>query len=94
LAAGIPTACSDIPVLREVAGDAALLFAPLDESGIGDALERVTTDSALRERLAEAGVARARGFTWEMTARATLGAITAVVTASQKSKVKGQKSKV
>ena len=94
LAAGIPTACSDIPVLREVAGDAALLFAPLDESAIGDALERVTTDSALRERLAEAGVARARGFTWEKTARATLGAITAVVTASQKSKVKSQKSKV
>jgi glycosyltransferase involved in cell wall biosynthesis len=76
MAAGIPTACSDIPVLREVAGDATLFFDPLDESAIGDALDRVTTDSAMRGRLAEAGPARARGFTWEKTARRTLSAIT------------------
>ena len=31
MAAGIPVACSDIPPLREVAGDAALFFDPLDE---------------------------------------------------------------
>ena len=75
LAAGIPTACSDIPVLREVAGDSALFFDPLDEDTIATALERVTTDSATRGRLAEAGAARARGFTWERTALSTLGAL-------------------
>jgi glycosyltransferase involved in cell wall biosynthesis len=77
MAAGIPTACSGIPVLREVAGDAALFFDPLDEDAIGDALERITTDSLLRGRLTEAGVARARPFTWEQTAAATLRALTA-----------------
>jgi glycosyltransferase involved in cell wall biosynthesis len=72
MAAGIPTACSDIPVLREVGGDAALFFNPLDEATIDTALERITTDSAMRGRLAEAGATRARGFTWERTAAATL----------------------
>ena len=94
MAAGIPTACSDIPVLREVAGDAALFFDPLDEDAIATALDCVTTDSAIRGRLAEAGRARAREFTWEKTAGATLRAVMAGAKASQKSKVKSQKSKV
>ena len=41
-------ACSDLPVLREVAGDAALYFDPLDTSSIAAALERCLTDSELR----------------------------------------------
>jgi glycosyltransferase involved in cell wall biosynthesis len=94
MAAGIPTACSDIPALREVAGDAALFFDPLDDDAIDQALERITTDSLLRGKLVEAGPARARRFTWEQTARATLRAVLAGAKASQKSKVNGQKSKV
>jgi glycosyltransferase involved in cell wall biosynthesis len=76
MAAGIPTACSDIPPLREVAGEAALFFDPLDEEAIGAALDCVVTDEATRSRLAEAGPARAREFTWEKTASATLLALT------------------
>jgi glycosyltransferase involved in cell wall biosynthesis len=72
LAAGIPTACSDIPPLREVAGDAALFFDPLDEDAIATAIERVMTDAPLRERLAQAGPERARPFTWERSAEQTL----------------------
>jgi glycosyltransferase involved in cell wall biosynthesis len=72
LAAGIPVACSDIPPLREVAGDAALFFDPLDEDAIAAAMERVMGDAALRERLATAGVERARGFTWQRSAEQTL----------------------
>jgi len=48
---------------------------PLDEQAIGDALERITTDNLLRERLAKAGPTRARRFTWEQTALATLRAL-------------------
>jgi glycosyltransferase involved in cell wall biosynthesis len=76
MAAGIPTACSDIPPLREIARDAALLFDPLDEDAIGAALDCVALDSGTRRRLAEAGPARARGFTWEKTAATTLRALT------------------
>jgi glycosyltransferase involved in cell wall biosynthesis len=72
LAAGIPVACSDIPPLREVAGDAALYFNPLDEDAIASAIERVMSDASLQERLAQAGRERARPVTWERCAERTL----------------------
>lgn len=76
MAAGIPTACSSIAPLREVAGDAALLFDPLSEDAIAEGLDRITGDETLRARLAEAGPRRAREFTWERSAERTLAALT------------------
>jgi glycosyltransferase involved in cell wall biosynthesis len=75
MAAGIPVACSDIPPLREVAGDAALFFDPLDEDAIANALDRITSDQPLRKQLAEAGPKRAHDFTWTHTAELTLAAL-------------------
>ena len=75
MAAAVPVACSDIPPLREVAGDAALFFDPLDEESILGALDRIVSDDALRARLAEAGPRRARQFTWERAAEQTLAAL-------------------
>jgi hypothetical protein len=75
LAAGIPVACSSIPSLREVAGDAALFFDPLDEDAIAEALERISGDDELRGRLAAEGPQRARPFTWERAAETTLAAL-------------------
>lgn len=72
LAAGIPVACSDIPPLREVAGDAALFFDPLDEDAVEHAIERITADHELRRQLEAAGPAQARPFTWRRSAEATL----------------------
>lgn len=75
MAAGIPVACSDIAPLREVAGDAALLFDPLSEDAIAAALDWIAADGELRARLAKAGPERARTFTWERAARETLAAL-------------------
>ncbi len=72
LASGIPTACASIPPLREVAGDAALLFDPFDEEALLNAVWRIVSDEELRERLSRAGEERARGFSWERTASETL----------------------
>ena len=72
MAAGIPTACSDIPPLHEVAEDAALFFNQLDEGSIETAIERVMGDASLQERLSQAGRERAREFTWRRTAEQTL----------------------
>jgi glycosyltransferase involved in cell wall biosynthesis len=55
MAAGIPVACSDIPPLREVAGDAALFFDPGSEEAISTALDRIISDSQLRRDLAATG---------------------------------------
>jgi glycosyltransferase involved in cell wall biosynthesis len=72
MARGVPVACSNASSLPEVAGDAALLFDPLDESAIADSLRRLLDDLVLRERLRARGLERAREFTWERTARRTL----------------------
>lgn len=72
MARGVPVACSAIPALREVADDAALLFAPHDEPAIAGALQRLLSDSALAESLRTRGLRRAHEFTWERAARRTL----------------------
>lgn len=69
---GTPVACSNLSSLPEVAGGAALLFDPHDQAAVTAALRRLLEDRALAEQLARAGVERARTFTWERTARATL----------------------
>jgi glycosyltransferase involved in cell wall biosynthesis len=75
MAAGVPTACSDIEPLAGMAADAALLFDPCDSAAVTDAMLRVTEDDALRARLAEAGPRRAATFSWTGTAEATLRAL-------------------
>jgi alpha-1,3-rhamnosyl/mannosyltransferase len=72
MARGVPVACSNASSLPEVAGEAALLFDAHDEQAIAGALARLLQDGALAERLRIAGRERAREFTWERTARATI----------------------
>jgi glycosyltransferase involved in cell wall biosynthesis len=72
MARGVPVACSDASSLPEVAGDAALLFDPREESAIAQALSRLLDDSELRECLRDRGRARVAEFTWGRTARLTI----------------------
>jgi glycosyltransferase involved in cell wall biosynthesis len=72
LAAGIPTACSNIQPLSGIAGDAALQFDPLDVGSITAAILRIVDDTGLRERLALSGPRRAAQFTWRATSETTL----------------------
>ena len=68
----VPVACSNSSSLPEVAGDAALLFDPRDESAIAGAITRLLRDGELADGLRERGCERVREFTWERTARATI----------------------
>ena len=70
-----PVACSNVSSIPEVAGDAAILFNPLDEEDIARAIGRITTEPALREELVTRGLARAALHTWENTARLTWKAL-------------------
>jgi alpha-1,3-rhamnosyl/mannosyltransferase len=72
MACGAPVACSDASSLPEVAGDAALLFDPLDVDAIAAALQRGIEDADLRRSLAEQSLARAAHFSWARTAAETL----------------------
>jgi glycosyltransferase involved in cell wall biosynthesis len=69
---GLPVLASDLPVLREVGGDAALWFDPLDLASIAEALRTAPTRPAVLSELASAGLARARLFSWERVASETL----------------------
>jgi len=63
MAAGLPVAATDVGGVAELARDgvAALLTAPGDPAALGASLERLAGDPALRQRLGEAGRARALG---------------------------------
>ncbi len=65
MAAGIPVIAGNRSSLPEVAGDAAVLVDPSNQTELENALEKVAQDPSLRNRLIAGGVARARLFTWE-----------------------------
>jgi glycosyltransferase involved in cell wall biosynthesis len=71
LGCGLPTIISDRTALTEVAGDAAVQINPDDTEALAEALYRVLTDSALRERMRQRGLLRCRKFSWEKAARET-----------------------
>jgi glycosyltransferase involved in cell wall biosynthesis len=55
--------------LPEVGGDAVAYAASPADTDLADALKQLLDDPDLRSRLGAAGVERARGFSWERTAR-------------------------
>ena len=74
MATGLPIVASDIPVNRELCGDAAVYFPTFDAAAGAEAIRRVSGDPELRRRLREAALDRAAAFTWERHAGALLEA--------------------
>jgi glycosyltransferase involved in cell wall biosynthesis len=79
---GTPVVSSDIPVLAEVGGDAAVRAVVGDPGSFADALGRLAEDPALRDRQVTAGRARAAGYSWQRTGEGLLEAYS--VTASSR----------
>lgn len=69
MARGCPVIESDIPALREVSGDGAMLLAPDDRQAWTDAMRRIVADADLRKDLRERGAATVSRYSWEATAR-------------------------
>jgi glycosyltransferase involved in cell wall biosynthesis len=78
LAAGIPVACSRLPSLEEIAGDAARFFDPNDLEKMTRALLELTTDNSNPQHQIEQGRLRASRFTWESSARALIEIFTKI----------------
>jgi glycosyltransferase involved in cell wall biosynthesis len=78
---GRPVIASDIGVHREVAGEAALFFSPLDPEDLAAQCRRVMNDAELRARLSAAGLARAQDFSWRRHFEQMLGAAAEVAAA-------------
>ncbi len=72
MARSVPVVCSDIPALREVAGEAALYLDPHAPARIAARISELLADAGLAGRLRELGRARAAGFSWSAAAEGTL----------------------
>jgi alpha-1,3-rhamnosyl/mannosyltransferase len=71
-AASVPVITSNTTSLPEVAGDAAISVDPMDIDQIAKGMQRVLEDQELTQELKRRGLARAREFTWQACADATL----------------------
>lgn len=69
---GCPVATSNRSSMPEIGGDAALYFDPEDGAAIAEAITRLASDPALRERLSSAGRSRAAEFSWDRTSEQTV----------------------
>lgn len=66
MAHGLPIVASDTPVNREVCGDAAVYFKPLDPADLAQKTRLVATDASLQKRLIAKGKEQARTqFRWD-----------------------------
>jgi glycosyltransferase involved in cell wall biosynthesis len=72
LSCGCPVIASNAGGNPEVVGEAALLVDPANTIEIKDAMLKVLSDADLRQRLAQAGLARAQEFSWAKSAAQTL----------------------
>lgn len=72
MACETPVIASNGGALPEVVGDAAMIVGVRDAAALRRAIERVLADRALRDELIARGVARARMFSWDSSAR-TIG---------------------
>ncbi len=73
MASGTPVVCSNRGSLPEIAGDAAIQIDPETPTAMAEQVAVALTDASAREALRRKGLARARRFSWDATARAVLG---------------------
>lgn len=72
MACGTPVVCGNTTSLPEVAGDAAILVDARSPAALAEAIARILHNTQLAATLRRQGLARARQFSWQNTARATL----------------------
>jgi glycosyltransferase involved in cell wall biosynthesis len=73
MARGCPVLASDIPALREVSGEGAMLVPPEDGDAWTRAIDRIVADEGLREDLRRRGGEQVKRYSWDETARRVCG---------------------
>jgi glycosyltransferase involved in cell wall biosynthesis len=70
--AGVPITVANNTTMPEIAGDAADTFDPYDVDDMSQSMERMLTDTPLRDRLVARGFERVKLYSWRNAAEATL----------------------
>ena len=72
MASGCPVVCSNIPVFKEVYGEAALYFNPEKPKDIAEKIELIMKNSELRMGLIKKGLEQVKKYSWRKLAKETL----------------------
>lgn len=70
--AGVPVTVANNTTLPEIAGDAADTFDPHDACDMSQSMERILTDTVLRDTLVAKALLRVKRYSWREAAEATL----------------------
>jgi alpha-1,3-rhamnosyl/mannosyltransferase len=73
---GVPSVISDIPIYREIAGDAAVFFNQEDPQAIAQAITGLLEHEQERSQLSRKGKAHVANYSWQKSAQILHGAIT------------------
>ncbi|HEU5083800.1 MAG TPA: glycosyltransferase family 1 protein [Acidimicrobiales bacterium] len=65
MSAGVPVVTTDVPAIREVAGDAALVVPVGDVDALAEAVARAWHDEAWRDEAVRRGGQRCEAFSWD-----------------------------
>ena len=79
MACGTPVVVSRVASLPEVCGDTAFYIDPHTIESIVEGMYTVATDDAMRKSMAQKGLARAKEFTWEESARKHMAVFNALL---------------
>ena len=64
MSSGLPVVASDLPVHREICGDAAIYFPRFSPDGLAERVLQIQESQELAEQLSSNGLRRARDFSW------------------------------
>ena len=69
MACGCPVVASNRSSIPEIVGDSGLLVEPMDTEAIAEGIQKLLNDENFRKDCCQKGLARAKLFSWEKTAR-------------------------
>ena len=72
MASRVPIVTSNVSSMPEVVGNAGITVEPSNVDSLAEAIEKVISDSKLRENMIKTGIKQIEKFNWQDTARKTL----------------------
>ena len=72
MASKCPVICSDIPIFKEIYGEAAIYFNPKSSTDLASKVNLVTSNKRLRGELIKKGIGQVRKYSWDKLGQETL----------------------